>query len=776
MYKTVISIVILNIICASSIAEDKTWKLPLSEKEQILEANIIRRHNILGLYPSKVEIPPDNAEIDITTTTPFSDVVHAVCWTANYLAGASYRYQFLKKNNAPEDVVETAKERADELFEAVYRCQRVTGVRGLQARGYFLGHGPVYAERQQNIFQDEWHQGHADGYDLRWRGNPSHHNYSDSIHGLGQYYDLCAQGEQKERAREAIDALVSYWVDNDLLIHKLDHSRRPVNILGMTDGKTLNTRIMMAIAGAKVAHHATGKKKFEQIYERLVNQYDVRNLSSFRAEKDFDDAEHVFCHLENLFRIETDPELLKAYGIIADSLWEKHKDDGQSLFTYIYFSIRPDAPGKEKALKEANQSLVTWPSDMTIMPVMNSLFPDRKPPYPVYQAAWDNEYIWKGNLLTSDRWLSRIVTDVDVSPEDPLVMAATDTNGDLYFSLDGASTYDGWHPVENLPGKVKTVEFGPKSRYMLISCNNGFYASVTAGSHWNKLPLPEDSGDPVKIQFDVSGKLALYAVTTKGIYYSQDYGEEFLGKSWLKLTDQLPGNTPFSFHVANGTETRLYARYKDQFFTKIMNEKKWALGKPVGLGEYSKSLNFFSPDPDNPDRIFAGSATLPGRFQVRTIVQESTDSGNSWTNSMEAVFKMFAEGKLMELLERMPEGEIKSMKVDHSDSNLLYAIAGRGVLKSNDGGNNWEVKEEGLDIPLAESLIVPRNGKMIFVGTPGGLYLSEDKGETWKNAHLLLQFDKNRRHELGGAAFIDAYWRARFYGFIDEKLAERSFK
>ncbi|MFH1881553.1 MAG: hypothetical protein ABIL62_02420 [Planctomycetota bacterium] len=77
-------------------------------------------------------------------------------------------------------------------------------------------------------------------------GDPSHHNYSDSIHGLGQYYTLAAEGEQKDRAREAIDALVGYWVDNDLKIAKYDSSLPAVPILGFTDGRTLNTRVMMA--------------------------------------------------------------------------------------------------------------------------------------------------------------------------------------------------------------------------------------------------------------------------------------------------------------------------------------------------------------------------------------------------------------------------------------------------------------------------------------------------------------------------------------------------
>ena len=78
---------------------DETWKRPLAEKAEKIEQGIQKRHNILGLYPSMVEIPVGSDTIDITTTNPFADVQHAVCWTANYLAGLSYRYAYLKKSS-----------------------------------------------------------------------------------------------------------------------------------------------------------------------------------------------------------------------------------------------------------------------------------------------------------------------------------------------------------------------------------------------------------------------------------------------------------------------------------------------------------------------------------------------------------------------------------------------------------------------------------------------------------------------------------------------------
>ena len=101
--------------------------------------------------------------------------------------------------------------------------------------------------------------------------------------------------------------------------------------------------------------------------------------------------------------------------------------DGRVNCSCLMFA--PEAEGRDRALSEALFSLQTWPTDTTLKPAMCSLDPKLKPPYPVYAAAWDNEYIWKGNLLQPDGWLSRIVVDVAVPEEDPVVIYAIDQSG-----------------------------------------------------------------------------------------------------------------------------------------------------------------------------------------------------------------------------------------------------------------------------------------------------------------------------------------------------------
>ena len=535
-------LIIIELFCTagSVLGEDNTWKQPLDVKEKLIEKGIELKHNIMGLYPSMVQVPPDGGPIDLTTTNPFADIQHAVCWTSNYLAGLSYKYAFLKEHGASKEELDAARRRADEVFEAVYRCQRITGVKGLQARGYFLGHGDVYAERRDSTKLPFWRQGEADGQAFRWVGDPSHHNYSAAIRGLGHYYNLAAEGKQKERARDCIDTLVGYWVDNDLKISKFDKSLPDVPILGITDGKTLNTRVFMALSGAKIAYYATGKEKYKKVYEDLIERYGVRNLESFKTEKDHDDGEHVFCHLDLLFRIEDDPELLAAYRKVADGLWENFKDDAQSLFTYIYFAIAPDGSNKETALNEALFTLRTFPTDMTVKPRMNSLNSDLKPPYPTYLAAWDNEYIWKAHLLRPDGWKSGIVTDVAVSPEDPMVLYAVG-RGELYQSRDGAATWQNWRPISQaLDSPVRAVKVGERSRILFVACGDGFYLSTTAGAEWEKMPVPSDAGLPVNVIVDPENPNVLYTMTSKGAYRSIDFGDEFIAKSWESLTNGLP--------------------------------------------------------------------------------------------------------------------------------------------------------------------------------------------------------------------------------------------
>jgi hypothetical protein len=762
---------IATFMLASSIvvyAKDISWKTTLEKKTEIFENNVLERHWIDGLYPSSVEVPLDGSPVD-QTTQGSSNIAHSINWTSYYLGGQCYRYLFTKD--------EKVRDHCNQIFEALYRCQLVTGVRGLQARGYAIGHGDSYEERENAENSNDWYQGSGEYSNYRWRGSPSHHNYSGAIYAFGMYYDLVAQGEWKDRCHEAIDALVSYWADEpDFIIKNYDGSIS-TPILGLTDGKTPNTRIIMAAAGLKVAYHATGKQKFADAYEKLVTQYSFRTWRD-KISADFDDTDHVLQHLENMFRIEKDPKLVEFYRHVADSLWKEHQNDKQSLFNYIYYGLFPDAPGKEKALDDALWTLQSYPTNKIFRPRMNSIRKDieivngrPKEPLPMYESPWDNEYQWKGSLYQLDGWISRITTSITIPEEDPMVIYTTD-GGYIFKTVDGGKN---WREISQDPGaQPKKLACGWRVRMLFVAANDGFYKTTNAGASWLRMPLPSGSGNPVDIYIERKNPNVIYAVTSNGVYHSIDYGEEWLGERWEELTSDLPPAKQKSFHVGLGDPTIIYAILDRVIYSKAIGEEKWQKGGQVGInyGRYVTTYPYVAIDPNDPKVLYVSIRSEYGNVPPN-MISVSKDRGKTWSITMETIYEKLRKQGMSALLQgRFAGGTVHDLKVDPQDSNVLYVACDDGVIKLKNGGSSWEMANNGLDIPRVYTIFTSPVSKKIYVGTPAGLFESSDSGQNWENANLVLIFQSNTQREVGSADYLDAYWRGRYFNFITEKQAK----
>jgi hypothetical protein len=749
-------------------AADDSWRVPLSQKADIFERNVLERHWIDGLYPSSVEVPLDGGPVD-QTTQGSSNIAHSINWTSYYLGGQCFRYLFTQDP--------AVREHCNRVFEAIYRCQLVTGVRGLQARGYARGHGDSYEEREDSGHANDWHQGAGEYRDYRWRGSPSHHNYSGAIYALGMYYDLVAEGAWKDRCREAIDALVSYWSDEpDFIIKKYDGSIS-TPILGFTDGRTPNTRIIMAAAGLRVAYHATGSSKYLDRYRALTDQYQFRTWRQpIQGRDSFDDTDHVLQHMENMLRIEDDAELRAFYEHVAADLWAAHQRDRQALFNYIYFGLFPDAAGKEEALADALWTLQSYPTVKVFRPRMNSIRDDietadgrAKAPLPLYESPWDNEYQWKGHLYALDGWLSRVVVSLASPSEDGAVLYAADTRGDLYKSVDGAKT---WRQIgENLVRPVRRVAAGPRVRMAYVVADDGVYRTSTAGERWHRLPLPAGAGAPREVSVDPRNGNVLYVATDAGLYRSRDYGEAWIGERWECLTTDLPPSLTARFALAFGSPNVWYAVLDDVVFRRADGAERWTRGAELGSGGYTSVYPWIVPDPHDTERIVTGFRAGAGRLTGNWL-STSEDGGNTFDLGLRQVYERFRQGGLTALLGGRIEADINTLLFDPRAEGILYIGTRGGVLVSEDGGRRWERRREGLPIPVVETLFAPAATAAVFAGTPGGLYVSYDRGNHWQDANLRLIFEGNSQREVGSADYLDAYWRGRYYGFITDAAAE----
>ena len=89
-----------------------------------------------------------------------------------------------------------------------------------------------------------------------------------------------------------------------------------------------------------------------------------------------------------------------------------------------------------------------------------------------------------------------------------------------------------------------------------------------------------------------------------------------------------------------------------------------------------------------------------------------------------------------------------------------------GIAVTEDAGKTWRVSRDGLDIPMVHSIWTPRHFNLVMVGTPAGMYVSNDGCKSWTDTPLILQGEGAIRAEIGGIGYLTAYWMGRYHNIL----------
>ncbi len=76
-------------------------------------------------------------------------------------------------------------------------------------------------------------------------------------------------------------------------------------------------------------------------------------------------------------------------------------------------------------------------------------------------------------------------------------------------------------------------------------------------------------------------------------------------------------------------------------------------------------------------------------------------------------------------------GTVRSLAVDPSDPDTLYAVTGGGVYKTADGGGTWTWVALPSSCCVGAVAVDPARPSRVLAGVRGSLELSEDRGRTW---------------------------------------------
>ena len=232
-------------------------------------------------------------------------------------------------------------------------------------------------------------------------------------------------------------------------------------------------------------------------------------------------------------------------------------------------------------------------------------------------------------------------------------------------------------------------------------------------------------------------------VNNGGVWKTDDYG-----RTWNPIFDDQPTGSIGDVAVAPSNPNVVYAGSGEGIQRPDLSTgnglyrsadagKTW---EHRGL-ENVQQIGGLAIDPKNEDRIFVAALGHPYGPNTERGVYRSLDGGKNWS-------------KVFYIDENTGAVQVT---IDPSNLNIIYADlwAGRqgpwengqwngtesGLYKSMDGGDTWKKLTQGL--PTTQQglsrigfCIAPSNNKRLYAtveaGKYGGIYRSDDAGESWK--------------------------------------------
>ena len=251
-------------------------------------------------------------------------------------------------------------------------------------------------------------------------------------------------------------------------------------------------------------------------------------------------------------------------------------------------------------------------------------------------------------------------------------------------------------------GAINTVLSSGEDLY-LGTLGSGVFRSADEGQHWvaASAGLPPNSNIQSIIR---SADGALFAATFEsGVYRSDDQGQ-----SWTEARTGLPQLSGSGRYVAVNSllakGTALFAATDGPGIYRSLDQgQSWSPSLP-GLKVITLALQ--------------GGTLYAGTDGDGVFI--SANDGQSWTSSKTGLTAL----------------DVRAF--GFNDSNIFAGTVSGGIFRSSDGGQNWTALKG--DLPQNLSVFsFAASGKKLFAGTIYGVFLSENKGESWQqiNAGLL---------------------------------------
>ncbi len=300
----------------------------------------------------------------------------------------------------------------------------------------------------------------------------------------------------------------------------------------------------------------------------------------------------------------------------------------------------------------------------------------------------------------------RLIRALAMDPDDPKILYAGTWNGKVYASMDGGNRWQ--QRSEQLPPyEIRALyvhTFDPNKLY--AATPTGVFTSPDRGQHW--FPAADFTSTLQCMAMDPERPNTLYVGTSVyGIYKSMDGA-----LTWFPLRANDPVDVSALIVPPRAPRTA-YAISRGKVYKTEEDGNFWRYVDSYRDQAIARCL---AVNPKNPQEVYVG---------VQDGLYKSVDGRKSWFRSETGL--------------RGPDEEPVDVQivVDPIDTNIVYACSGNRLFVSQDAGNTWELRSTIEASNLAHVLALqadPKDGRTFYASIAGGgLYKTTDGGNEWQH-------------------------------------------
>jgi len=285
-------------------------------------------------------------------------------------------------------------------------------------------------------------------------------------------------------------------------------------------------------------------------------------------------------------------------------------------------------------------------------------------------------------------------------------------NGELFYSLTLGLTWNKSRAILDVPAPVTTLVCSPNIKedgtVFAATDGAGLLVSRSTGAAYESSSFGLNSLNvlAVAISPDWSEREVMFSSTPDGVYISRNGG-----RAWRETELMMDDDVVDTLAVSPDYEQdrTVYAGTEGGKLYRSENDgRTWDLIQEQ-IGEGAINALWIAPDFATSGRIVASA---------HTGLHVSTDRGDTWRAVAElpgAILTLVGDGKI-----------------------LLAGMHDTGIWKSADAGETWEDVSNGISARGFAQLASV--GKFYALGPQEGLWVSEDRGVSWRSLTDLLAY------------------------------------